>query len=63
MLDTGEGDFIGSNCYVCRNRPCEHINRYFDDSMLKMSDEEFDALYLRLHGLCDDFEESEVKNA
>ena len=45
-----------SRCFDCAHRPCKAVNRYFSGKTWKMSEEEYDLLHLKLHGLCDDFQ-------
>ena len=57
MIEPLEVDDYGdSSCFTCKNKPgCEFIAMFFGDGLL-LSEDEHDALYLRLHGLCEDWE-------
>ena len=49
-------DYGDSICYTCKKKEgCEFISLFFADALL-LSEDEHDALYLRLHGLCEDWE-------
>ena len=51
-----EDDYGDSSCFTCKKKlGCEFIAMFFGDGLL-LSEDEHDALYLRLHGLCEDWE-------
>ena len=58
MIEPLEPDDYGdSDCFTCKNKPgCGFIELFFADQGA-LSEDEHDGLYLRLHGLCEDYEE------
>ena len=56
MTDIFEGEYADSQCYTCKlKKGCGFIALYFADEGA-LSEDEIDGLYLRLHGLCEDYE-------
>ena len=55
-LEDSEEEVNESQCPRCLHRPyCVYIELYFSDAALRLSEDAYDGLVLKLRGMCDEF--------